>query len=744
MRRYIFVLAFLALIGLSAQIRPVSGQSAPQRQLEFTIGNSNLTKYPSVTTYNDKVYIGSGISTGGSLSTDAWSWSLGDQASGIAWESRIGGLSGQANFSSVALASSSNGDIHAAWSSSNESRIYYSRLPSGSQTWSPVISIASGRLMLYPQIAVYESDVYIIWNQVDSPLSLRVYRNGSWSGPYYTQYQTYSVPASVAAGPNGQAAITYSTKDLATAVAFFNGSGLSNLNLTGNVQGSDSSIAIGANGKYYAAWRGLDSSGAFSGVFLGESSNGVNWSSRQIVPGIIQGTVNVLVDGSGTVHLAWIANASGSLRGFYSYRLAGQSNFLTAASTSTSLIFNSRLSISSGGRYAHMVAENFNINPQKILYTRFAGAPGTGVSATPAIAGGANSVGVKDKTTISVSFTDLRVVQGNTYQVRWNWGAAPTDANPWQALSLTNPTINVSVPSVASCSSATLYTQIKDVTTGVVEVPAKTDSVIIDSDVQARASITNPYIALASLSNTDSLAAELALSKGAVGAGDPNHTRIAVVYLDAYNAGDCSGVSSVTLSHNGSSGEIYKLVNDRYQGLVPLPDLANLETGSWPVTIIIQDGAGNTQETSVQMVFDDVVPSFTSAGISNATPNSQADILQDLTFPNVVVSDNIYRNGTRQFWGVWLANSPSIVSNPSTLNWIAVPVEDVDATTVRVRNWSLTAGLAEPLPTPGPRTTYIYVRFLDGAGNATIATPLRIDVPSNFNPVKVNLPAVMR
>ncbi|EFO80856.1 hypothetical protein OSCT_1278 [Oscillochloris trichoides DG-6] len=741
-------MSLLALIGLSAQISPVSGQSNPQRQVEFTISNSNNHKFPGITAYNDKVYIGAGINSAGAGVKDltrAWSWSLGDQASSVSWEAQIGAMDGYADYSSVAMAASSNGDIYAVWSSSKENRIYFSRLPSGGTVWEGRQTIASGRFMFFPQIAVYGSDIYVIWNQSSHPLSLMVRKNGNWSGPYLTQYNTYSVAASVATGPSGHVAISYSTQDLATAIAIFNGTSLSNTNLTGSARGADSSISIDANGKYYAAWRGLDSSGAYSGVFLGESSNGVNWSTRQLVSGDVKGgTVNVIVDGGGTLHLGWTALVSGSLRGYYTYRLPGQSNFMTAASTSTAPLFNSRMAISSGGRYAHLVAENHSNYPQKVLYTRFAGAPGTGISATPVIAGGANSVGVQGKTSISVSFTDLRVVQSNTYQVRWNWGSAPTDANPWQALSLANPTISVSVPNVTSCSSATLYTQIKDVTTGLVEVPAKTDSVVIDSDVQARARVSNPYVALASLSNTDSLAAELALSKGAVGAGDPLHTRIAVVYLDAYNAGDCSGVSSVTLSHNGSSGETYKLVNDRYQGFVPLPDLMNLVTGEWPVTITIQDGAGNTQETTIPIVFDDQAPVFSSVGTPTATPNPQADILQDLTFPNVVVSDNLYQNGTREFWGVWLANSTSIVGDPSTLNWISAPVEDVNSTTVRVRNWSLTAGLTEPLPTPGERTTYIYVRFLDGAGNATTATPLRIDVTSNFNPVKVNLPAVMR
>ncbi len=748
MRRYLLVLSLVAFIGLLTQISPVSGQSNPQRQVEFTISNSNNHKFPGVTSYNDKVYIGAGINSAGAGVKDltqAWSWSLGDQASSISWQAQIGAMDGYADYSSVALAASSNGDIYAVWSSSKENRIYFSRLPSGGTVWEGRQTIASGRFMFFPQIAVYGSDVYVIWNQSEHPLSLLVRKGGNWSGPYLTQYNTYSVPATVTTGPSGQVAISYSTQDLATAVAIFNGTSLSDVKLTGSARGADSSISIDSNGKYYAAWRGLDSSGSYSGVFLGESSNGVNWSTRQLISGDVKGgTVNVIVDGGGTLHLGWTASVSGALRGYYTYRLAGQSNFMTAASTSTAPIFNSRMAISSNGRYAHLVAENHSNYPQKILYTRFAGAPGTGISATPVIAGGANSVGVKDKTTISVSFTDLRVVQTNTYQVRWNWGSAPTNDNPWQSLSLSDPTINVSVPNVASCSSATLYTQIKDTVTGLVEVPAKTDSVIIDSDVKGRANISNPYIALASLSNTDSLAAELALSKGAVGAGDPNHTRIAVIYLDAYNAGDCSGISSVSLSHDGSSDENYKLVDNRYQGLVPLPDLANLETGSWPVTITIQDGAGNIDKTTIPIVFDDVAPVFSSAGTLNATPNPYADILQDLTFTNVNVTDNLYRNGTRQYWGVWLANSSSGSANPSTLNWIAVPVEDANLSTVQVRNWSLTAGLAEPLPTPGTRTTYIYVRFLDGAGNTTTATPLVFPVTSNFNPVKVNLPAVMR
>ena len=85
------------------------------------------------------------------------------------------------------------------------------------------------------------------------------------------------------------------------------------------------------------------------------------------------------------------------------------------------------------------------------------------------------------------------------------------------------------------------------------------------------------------------------------------------------------------------------------------------------------------------------------------------------------MSDNLYGQqgeglpSGRQFWGVWIANSrtPTAPTDPARWSPVEVPTHASDFTI----DWSLFGGLGNQA---NPAVDYyVFVRFLDGAGNPT-------------------------
>ncbi|MEI7646451.1 MAG: hypothetical protein WCJ55_19435 [Chloroflexales bacterium] len=773
MRRFSTIFSVISLIMLSASIAPASAQGtlAPTLLAEITLGDSRNIKFPSIAATGQTITVGGGVSTGsGNNNTDAFMWTLAEQATNIGSGVSIGPAQGQADYSTVAMGAGPDGSLYAAWSSIKDTRIYL-RHRDTSGAWGPIRTVVAGGFPIFPQIAVASGgEVFVIWQDIDKPLFIKASsdQGATWSRTFSTVDKVYSTPPMITSGPNGQVLIGYTTIDLKPAAAIWTGSGLDTEILSGS--GADTTVSIGIDGKFYAAWRGLDDKGSNSGIFYAERQAVNSWGRSHLASGVVKGAVNVAVDNGGVVHIGWISNASGPLRFFYAFRPFGQAEFTTAASSNVEGLYNSRLAISSFGSFAHAALENFSGSKPYITYDRFSGRA-TSIGATPLIEGGATVVG--GKTTAQVSFTNPSSVNIATTQVRWRWNAAPTDSandsGGWQPYAAT---IAVPIPTPllnsTTCTQSTLYTQLRDTKANLLEEPAKNDAILIDGVVQAVVDVHNPFLdipdAVSGTASTAALPPELALSKGAASGGDPSYTRVPLIYLSAQTSGDCSGITSVAIGKSLDALEsTYKSDGSGFSGLIPLPDLANLESGSRSVAIQLHDGAGNLRNfpdlpaTSFTITYDDTKPTWnvTASGLSldvppvaavTASSNVGGDILQNLTFTNIQATDTQYQNGDRHFWGVWIANSrtaPADIGDPltsSSLKWKALAVPD-SGTSFTIRDWSLATGLPSSAVTPG--VYYIYVRLLDGAGNATdqwVSIPKTISA----NMFKVQLPFVAR
>ena len=746
MRRLPLMLSMICAIVLSTCVVPASAQTSttPKLLKEIDIGDSAASKFANVTVSGQTVFIGSGAKPGGT-DTHAYVWSFAEQAASIGPGQDLGLAPGQTDYSSVAVATAPDGTIYAVWSSFID-RSLSIRHRDSNGTWGArrIIDSGSGSYFFYPKVAVNSlGQVFVIWGiDRNIPLSLVVSNDQgvSWSSKYTTSVGIYNQTTSIAAGPNGQVAIGFTAANVAPAVAIWTGSGLTTEVLRGTNTGAQPGVSIGPDGKIYAAWRGATKTGATSGVFYAERQGANNWTlpeQQQLREGNVSNTVNVVVDGAGSVHLAWNMVVDVP-RFFYSIRQAGQAQFSTAVTTNVSNIYTSHFALSPSGAFVHAALEKFTGNESSITYARFSGSSVEVAkpTAAPKINDDAQTIKLPSPpATVSVGFIG---VSGSPTEIRWRWGSEPTDTEynsvgtaGWQTFSPTT-TLTIAIPSTvsstATCLPVRLYTQVRTATqvTGL----AQFDDVVLDTGVTAAVRITNPHLRQVNLG-----------SGNGASDGDPTYTRDPLVYVEAYGINECSGLKE--LAFTSSTPITVTVSNNSFASVMPFP--GTLVAGSNTVTVNLTDKVGNSQNYSQVLTYDITPPvlDVASPGTVSATANLSDTILSSLQFSNITVTDTGGYPG-RGFWGVWLANSRTPVTNPSTdtnLIWTPVAVPGTDKS-FTISNWSMATGIPSADRTAGDYT--IYARFLDGAGNPTsgvISTTLNL---SAITEPKVNLPFVRR
>jgi hypothetical protein len=255
------------------------------------------------------------------------------------------------------------------------------------------------------------------------------------------------------------------------------------------------------------------------------------------------------------------------------------------------------------------------------------------------------------------------------------------------------------------------------------------DNIQVDSEVQASVRITNPH--LDGQPNTG----------GAPGAqdGDPRYTRDLQFYLGIDGPAECSGLQNFSVQ-GGSNGAI---ADNSYADVVQLPG------GSTPaardVNVTVTDKIGNSENYQATMIFDSGPPTLVMTSNPTVTmPLSTTNIIVPLSFQNITVNDATY--GTQgenldqgeRFWGVWIANSRTSTAPTDPDRWspVEVPTHASDFTI----DWSLFGNLGDQANPTGDY--YVFVRFLDGAGNPTTAViqTAKITLESDFTMPTLYLP----
>src|SRR5262249_15809863 len=153
----------------------------------------------------------------------------------------------------------------------------------------------------------------------------------------------------------------------------------------------------------------------------------------------------------------------------------------------------------------------------------------------------------------------------------------------------------------------------------------------------------------------------------------------------------------------------------------------------------------NTDPFQESIIYDPTAPQLDTGSSPTVTaPLTTTSIVVSLAFQNIHVKDDLYGDGagpgTNDFWGVWVANSTTDVE-PAADSGKWLPMEISTPRPSFTIDWSLFGGITNPT---GDQDYYIFVKFLDGAGNPTSETiqVRKIHLEANFTKPTLYLPEI--
>lgn len=740
-RLLLLILSALALVG-ALPVAPTLAQGGdPRLVTEFEVPGAIKLKFPTVGVRDGTVHVGATHNEATALY-----WNKAETATSFSQAFEVGSAQGQGDYSSASLFVAPDNTVYYVWGSIEERRLKL-RVRDAAGNWGPERTVLAGggnSFPIFPRVAFSQGRIFVIWQDIDKPLYVKTSTDGGATFSNQVgvgQRFTFSAPPAITVGPNNEVALAYNSKDYEIFAAVWNGTSFVEERVT-PFGFSNPSITIGPNGTIYAAFRGIGGDVPF-GAYYAERQSAGNWARRTLVNGTVEGAVNVVAGEDGTLHFAWQAKPSGAPQIFYAFQAPGQAR-TNAIGGQAGAVFNPSLAVGdTGSGLAHVVAERFGGDDNtRLRYYLFEGQAIPAVDAVPRIEGAA--VGavpvVAKKENISVGFDN---VQNGPTEIRWNWGSAPTDADNdsggWKAFQ--NPIQVPVLPDLpADCSEVTLYTQVRNANAS---GSAQSAKMRIDGTVDAQVSSSNPYSKRKAPDFSGDSLADF-VSNGGASDGDSAYTRAPVFYLELQNQADCSGLKDVATGQSSTNlASAYPITDGKFANIVPFPQLP--DEGPTNVVVRVSDVAGNIRDYTQEFTYDTTPPTLSSSGpdiLSLGTTTSS--LLVNLEFEGVQVSDNLYPDPG--FWGIWVANSRTPVADPLSnpdLLWVPVHTPGVEvvggSASFISENWSLGAGLPESQVTPG--TYYVYVRFLDGAGNPSAAylsaetTLNAITLPAMYLPI---------
>jgi len=757
--RILAVATMCAILAL-ATILPQYGlvptvYAAPEIGPGFVLPGSSTTapqagKYPSVAGAGNNVHMVANTNQA------AQYWTKADTASSASGPSNFGNTNGDTDYSDASIASAPDGTLYAVWINQN-SAINMKRKPVGGD-WDATRAIyRTSAFMSYVDIAVSSSgQIFVVWNQAALYRYITSTDGGNnWSAAGVVSSKKPYRSVFVAAGANNSAVIAFGSGDGHAYAAVWNGSGFDTADLTPFKLSADffasAKPVIAPNGKIFVAFRNGSTAG---GLFYTERQSNGSWPVTKLVGGSIYDAIGVAADPASNLHVSWSSNAAGRWDLYYAFLPFGGAweGPVKTSGISDKIVSNVDMSSTVGARsYGHAIFETFDGDGAALRYQQFSGIGG-GVNATPSLDGGATAT---RNNLVTVSFSG---VTGEPDSVRYNWDAAPTDANPWVAFA--NP-LSVSGPTgvtADACETHTLYTQVRK---GTAAGGTSQDSEIFDIGVQADVNVLNPH--LAGLPAFFGLGtADVASGTNGASDGDAKYTREGSFFLGISGQADCSNLDTFHIAGSDSDPIPRSIVSNSYSGPAALPQ--GSAPGDRPISVDVTDKLGNQKTVQYTLTYDpaDTDPSPTISNTlglpvfdntnATVTVDNAANIIRSFSFSGISVTDTLY--GVREnlpvgqrFWGVWMANATSDVgADSATLNWYPVRVGAPNSSfTVK---WNLFSGLGFTTDLRNkPGNYFVYVRFLDGAGNpSTAQTALKVPVTlaANYDIPTVRVPTIVR
>ncbi|NJM06840.1 exo-alpha-sialidase [Candidatus Gracilibacteria bacterium] len=659
-------------------------------------------KYPDVAALDANVFV-----AGNREGFEATLWRKTANATSFGTPAVLGDARGQVDFSTASVAIATDGSIYYGWSSFDSGFIFVRRqLVGGTLEPAQLVGSRGAGTATDVEMAVAEDGtVFTFWREPGKPLKYRFSRDrgNTWSGVGDIGTEEIFPGINSASGPGNKVAVAY-TRGLQIYVAFWNGGTFDIKRVTRNEDTyANPSVTLDNNGRAIVAWRGTDADGNSSGVFFSEQGADGSFSPLVRLFKGAMNSVSVSTDPAGNLHL-FFTNTADIYYGFRPngegwninnqlQRFRGNGTYHVSAATSRDTTI-----------YSHVAFEDFSGDGLKgsVLGFRLPAPPSVRIQLE-------GDAPLTDETQLDVSFLD---VSGTPDQLRYNWGSAPTDANPWQAFNASG--LSVAVPSGLSgavCNTLTLFVQTRNTSTGLVQALPATDSIVLDTAVQATVRLTN-------LAGSGSL---------------PGFTNVPTASLTIDAPNECTDLDQVTVDEAGPTApQSFNIDARQFSRAISL----STSEGEKELLVTLSDTLGNSAAYTRTIVYDATAPTLVTTGTIALTSTNEVNTLLRITIAGTQVNDS--GSGVA---GLLLTNSNAEASASAAVfvPFSALTPQSGTTTLTTSVEWSVLSGLPAAAWVPGTYT--VGIQFADAAGNPTSAVVERtitltaLDIPTQHLPL---------
>ncbi len=795
MNRIFLMLAILMVtvsIGAAPQAPRIALAQAPTIDFigQVTVPTSGNVKFPQIRGKGDVVHLAGSGGRGNNNFARYWRKSA-DGTLNFAEPTTLGPATGQPNYATSDVTVAPNGRVYVIANNVSDQAIYLWSSNDG-VTWNPddrKTVIRGGGFRVYPHIAASNNRLWVVWNQ-DGRYRYRtttdITGGGGWTGTQLISGRESLGHPSVAVSPDGsRMAVAYGTSSGDIFVGIWDGAGFTErLVADTNLYLADPTITFGPDNRIWVAWRAVE-----WGIFFSRENDQGNFPPSRLVTAESYGTVSISVDPQNLAHIFWVGNRGDGWKAYYARQGTDGSWGLRIEEPGSFIVAGMVAVTVSDFAYGHGVTEYFSGGGSVTRYYLFRSQGETKCFAQTITIGnaipGTSPPVVKDA---SVTGT-LAPSAGCTpaeQRVVLNAQDANAPAAPWSG------TYNVPITNLEQCVQ-TLHVQLRANSRTQFDPQWRSTTFIADptaagTPVDAAVTVMNPKIfgLVPPVFSPVSPAGDMMMEGGASN-GDPGYTRIGQMHLQIADTGDCSGIGAYSLLSEAGSVIQSGTITGTFASNLSLP---SLQPGETLFKIQVFDRAGNNVTLPRRMVYDppgtngEGRPVMDLSQTSLTTDTNTLTILRSLIINTIVVTDNLYRRGesvpdrgytnnqtppnssdaTKQFWGLWIAveylgkgaNAESQyppLTSFDNLRWQPVEVPNA-AAGARVR-FNLFSGVLDrtassPTNGFGPDLTKdgtyrVYVKALDGAGNAstaTYSTTLRLD--PGYEVPTIRLPIIRR
>jgi hypothetical protein len=631
-----------------------------------------------------------------------------------------------------------DGHVHVIYERRDSDEVFYVGSPDLGASWSRPQSLSGSAGKAYePAIAADANGVaHAVWTDrrwsgVQQTTYAARPQGGTWSGPSKiggSTFERYPDIAVAGAGAGVRVYVVFQGRDRSSNlnedfdIYLISGAGgrfSPPLNVSNDAGSWSLEPAIASDGgaELYLAWD-KQVSDSHDIVFARSQDGGASWSAPVNLarrPGLAATPALAFGRGGGIarVHIAWDEDEAAL---YLPYEPAtnefGEYIELVGAESDSK-----QVGVAASDR-ATLVAYAYQGGGLARAATRVAGFP---VRATLSVANDQAAVSSRQ---LPVALGELR---GGPTELRYAFGRAPTDADPWRPL---EASFSVSAP--AGACAQTLYVQLRAPDGRVSPPYART--LVVDDAVQASVSLANPFMPGAAPR------AQASTRLGPVDAGDPGFTREALLHVGVANGGECSALVRFALG----DGQPFRIDNAGFSGVLPLPGPTS--EGPRTVALRVEDTLGNTLVVSRSLTLDRTPPAILGGTLAVDVPaGGLPSALATLRLAGLEARDNLYPGG---YWGALIASSadPTLRDDDPALVWRPARLEPAEGGAV-LGGWNLLAGL---ITSPSDRAlagkdVQLRLKLLDGAGNLSAETlTATVRLAEDFRMPGVWVPLVAR